>query len=277
MENMVKLIASDIDGSLLPEGTARLDPAYFAVIRELKKCGVLFAGASGRGAESVHYLFEPVARDILFMGHNGAYAMQDGKMLYEMPFSEESLAKIMPIVRDVDNAFFMVSAARDTVTECADEALLDWIRGGYGLDPGRVPDVMDFRQPVLKIAVYAYGDPKDTSVMLARRLRGLAQVFISGAHWIDISPPGVSKGAGLARLGSLLDIRPDEIMAFGDNINDIPMLEYAGFSYAVENATDEAKKAARFMTADCREAGVLRVLRQVLEEQEAHRRSAGSR
>ena len=274
---MVKLIASDIDGTLLPEGTARLDPSYFTVIRELKKHGVLFAGASGRGAESVHYLFEPVARDILFMGHNGAYAVQGGNMLYEMPFSRERLAEIMRVVRELDNAFFMVSAAWETVTECADEALLDWIHGGYGLDPARMQDVMNFTQPVLKVAVYEYGDPKNTSMLLSRRLQGTAQVFISGSHWIDISPPGVSKGAGLEKLGSLLGIRRDEIMAFGDNINDIPMLEYAGLSYAVENATDEAKKAARFAAADCREAGVLKVLRSVLREREAQVRSAGSR
>ena len=64
---MIKLIASDIDGTLLPEGTHRLNPEIFQVIQKLKEKGVLFAAASGRHYISMSRLFEPVKNDIIFI------------------------------------------------------------------------------------------------------------------------------------------------------------------------------------------------------------------
>ena len=57
---MIKLVASDIDGTLLPEGTDKINPEIFEVILKLKEKGILFAAASGRHYCSISRLFEPV-------------------------------------------------------------------------------------------------------------------------------------------------------------------------------------------------------------------------
>ena len=59
---MIKLVASDIDGTLLPEGTDQINPEMFEVIRELKKKDILFAAASGRHYSGMSRLFEPVKK-----------------------------------------------------------------------------------------------------------------------------------------------------------------------------------------------------------------------
>ena len=57
---MIKLVASDIDGTLVPEGTTSIDPEFYEIIRKLKKKGILFAGASGRQYSSMRALLDPV-------------------------------------------------------------------------------------------------------------------------------------------------------------------------------------------------------------------------
>ena len=68
---MIKLVASDIDGTLLPEGTAQINPEIFEVIRKLKEKDILFAAASGRHYTSMSKLFEPVKHDMIFITENG--------------------------------------------------------------------------------------------------------------------------------------------------------------------------------------------------------------
>ncbi len=72
---MIKLVISDIDGTLLSEGTTQLDPELFEIIRELKARGVMFAAASGRQYASMRHVFAPVANDIIFIAENGTNVM----------------------------------------------------------------------------------------------------------------------------------------------------------------------------------------------------------
>ena len=67
MNNMIKLIASDIDGTLVPDGTAEIDPRMFDVIKKLKECGIIYVGASGRQFASMARLFAPVCEDIYYI------------------------------------------------------------------------------------------------------------------------------------------------------------------------------------------------------------------
>ena len=64
---MIRLIASDIDGTLVPDGTDRIDPEMMDVIRALKERGIVFAGASGRQFLSMKKLFQPVWQDMYYI------------------------------------------------------------------------------------------------------------------------------------------------------------------------------------------------------------------
>ena len=74
---MKRLIASDIDGTLLKDGQQTLDDIFFDLISTLHAQGVLFVAASGRQLASLKMLFEPVADDIVFIAENGAYVSMD--------------------------------------------------------------------------------------------------------------------------------------------------------------------------------------------------------
>lgn len=78
---------------------------------------------------------------------------------------------------------------------------------------------------------------------------------------MDCNPLGVNKGSAIRFLQEYLGIAPDETCTFGDNLNDIEMLQSAGMSYAVSNAREEVIAAARDTCAPYWENGVLQVLK----------------
>ena len=67
----IKLIASDLDGTLVPEGTPDINPQVLEVISRLKEKGILFAAASGRQYQSMYKLLEPIKDDVIFIAENG--------------------------------------------------------------------------------------------------------------------------------------------------------------------------------------------------------------
>ena len=85
---MIKLIVSDIDGTLVPEGNTDLNPEYLEVIKKLTEKGIVFAAASGRHASSIHAVFQPVGERIYYVSENGACIEKNGKE-DEQPQSSE--------------------------------------------------------------------------------------------------------------------------------------------------------------------------------------------
>ena len=79
--------------------------------------------------------------------------------------------------------------------------------------------------------------------------------------WMDCMALGVNKGAAIQKIQESLDILPEETMAFGDQMNDVEMLARAYYSYAIGNARQEVKAAARFQADTNVRDGVLKVLR----------------
>ena len=76
---MIKLIASDIDGTLVPYGEHDLPQGLFPLIHRLKAAGVVFCPASGRQYHSLRQLFAPVAEDVCFLCDNGAILYGPGE------------------------------------------------------------------------------------------------------------------------------------------------------------------------------------------------------
>ena len=81
---MIRLIVSDIDGTLVPEGGSLLNPEYMTVIRELTDRGVRFAAASGRQATSIDVIFHELQDRVYYLGDNGACILRGGETLKAM-------------------------------------------------------------------------------------------------------------------------------------------------------------------------------------------------
>jgi len=99
----------------------------------------------------------------------------------------------------------------------------------------------------------------------AQSLNGLEIVY-SSRRSIEIVPQGVSKGTGLRFLSDMLSLSPDQVMAIGDNFNDVPMFQFAGVSVAMKNAPDAVKEQTDFTVRSSEEGGVAEAINRLLEQ-----------
>ena len=110
---MIKLVVSDIDGTLLVDGENELNPELFDVILKLRKQGMQFAAASGRQWVSIERTFDPIKEKIFYLSDNGAYVGLHGRNLY-LNTMDPQLARMM--VKEIREAGMVaVVSGPDTV------------------------------------------------------------------------------------------------------------------------------------------------------------------
>lgn len=97
--------------------------------------------------------------------------------------------------------------------------------------------------------------------------QGRLVAVTSGYGSIDILPHGIHKAWGLEQVLNRLGIDPEHVMAFGDSDNDIELLSYVGYSYAMENATDRVKAIAKYRAPSHLESGVFRVIETYIRQE----------
>ncbi|MGL5965419.1 MAG: HAD family hydrolase, partial [Fusobacteriaceae bacterium] len=94
------------------------------------------------------------------------------------------------------------------------------------------------------------------------------QVVVSGKHWMDFMHTDSNKGEAIKKVLEILNIDKDETVAFGDYLNDLEMMKVVGHSYAMENAHDEIKKIAKYITLSNNNSGVIHSIREILKKQQ---------
>ena len=264
---MIKLIASDLDGTLVPEGTPDIDPKVYEVIRDIQKAGVTFVAASGRNYESVMSVFGCMEQEITVISDNGGYVAKGGKGLYCNSFPRELLEEVVALARCVPDAWVMASAARGTYTDQNDPKYVKWVREGYKLNIRVVDDLLTVEEPLIKVALYTYArDAAEVAEPLKQKLGDRVSIALAGERWVDIMMPGISKGNAPAHMQKELGVTREETAAFGDNGNDIPMLMQAEESFAVANAREEVLETAKHVIGDVTEGSVLKELERIRRE-----------
>lgn len=265
----VKLIASDMDGTLL-NGKGELDPAFFSLFEKLERRGIRFAAASGRQYDGLRRIFAPVADRMLFIAENGAYAASGEEEWLVLDMDPETVARVIGMVRNIEGAC-IVLAGRDSAY--IEDKQPEFVREArrYYTRCREVEDLLDVRgDRLLKIAVYDFRGAKKNSYPRLKHLEHGFQVAVSGEKWMDISRKGADKGSALELIQRKLGVSPEETMVFGDQMNDAEMMRQARFSYAVANAVPEIRAMAAFKAPSNEENGVMQVLGKVLDSHAPH-------
>ena len=140
---MIKLIASDIDGTLIEESTPDLYPEMAEEIRSLAARGVLFCATSGRQLPSVKNVFRDVADQICYIVENGAHIHYQGKDLSVTPMKREYAQEIVGQLRALGPGFdFVVSTPQGSLIESKNQEFLDLMTYGYHNSYRQVEDVL---------------------------------------------------------------------------------------------------------------------------------------
>lgn len=258
---MIKLIASDIDGTLVPDGSHELNPELYDVILKLRAKGIQFAAASGRQWLSIESIFEPIKEKVFYLSDNGAYVGCHGRSLYVNPIERKTVMDMVQDVRNMDGLDVMICGPDVIYTETDNQEFLDWMVNGYKFHVKQVEDLTRVESEFIKISVYRKTNVEAHTRTLREKYADRLKITIAGDMWMDCMRPGINKGQAIKLLQDSLGIKPEETMAFGDQLNDIEMLKQAYYSFAVGNAREEVKAAARFRTDTNVNDGVLKILK----------------
>lgn len=242
---MIKLIASDLDGTLLRNGAQELDPRIHDIIKKLREKGIQFAAASGRQYQSLRLLFAPVRDEIHYITENGSLCISNGEVI-STGFIERDLGlRIFQTIRNRGGCHCLLSCESACYTDSREPAFIRHIRDVLHYNLRVVDDLREVEEPFLKIAVCDFDGAENIEAYFQTLFAGEIKAVTSGLIWIDFIAPNANKGTALAFLADYLGIQPEECMAFGDQYNDAEMLAFAGVSYAM---SDGAAGLAEYST-----------------------------
>jgi hypothetical protein len=259
---MIKLIATDVDGTLVKESSREVYPELITVIRKIIDKGVHFVIASGRQYSSISKMFASVNRPMYYIAENGAHILENDKTIGVTKMRREDIEGIMADLRKCyPKCHVVASAPEGSFIESKDERFITMIREQYRNKVILVDDILKADVEYVKLAMYQKGSVREYGEkLLVPKWESKVKTCMAGEEWVDFMDYSVDKGNALRLLQERLDVTPAETMVFGDNQNDIGMLQAAVESYAVETAVKEAKSAAKYICPSYMEKGVFQVL-----------------
>lgn len=243
----VKLIACDLDGTLLLNGAQSLRPDTCGLIESLLSGGILFFAASGRQYTNLQRLFWPVRDKIGYLCENGCVSIYQGRQLHKERMDRSLGRELICAIQRKDGAEVLVSGVMESYVQPKDMSFYYHMRDIVKNDVTLVPDILHTNEEYMKISVYEAGGVKDGDYW-KERFGKRCTVVTGGNDWLDMMPLHVNKAAALARILTHLGISPQDCMAIGDNDNDREMLELAGYPVAVKSAKPEIRALARYET-----------------------------
>lgn len=268
---MIRLIATDLDDTLL-DASAGLTPRTRRALDAAMALGCGITLSSGRMMEAML----PFARRI---GVNAPMLLYNGAMIYDHNTDQTLYAPriafetALGIVKLAEALGFYIQLYPGKGYYCTE--ILDRTRAyARQIDVPATPVHMP-------MAAWLEQNPADMQKMLiidtpegADRIQAaLREAFPRGAcylkskaHYLEIAPEGVDKGRSLAILARHLGLTPDEVMAFGDGQNDVPMLRYAGAGYAMANACPQALACTPLVAPPNTEDGVAQVIERYIAQ-----------
>lgn len=240
---MVRLIACDIDGTLLHGEQTRIPSAVLEQIGRLEDRGILFCAASGRQYGNMRGLFSPAAGRMYFLCENGSAIFGPGRpgpLLRKVPIPRERALALSREIVAIPGCEVMISGENTSYLCPKEPYILPHVRDFVGNtvalveEPGQVPE------DIIKISAFCRDGAVDRAAGLLAGWGGELNMAVAGALWLDFTPS--NKGEGLAHLCRLLEIPLEQVMAFGDNYNDLPMLERVGRPYIMDNAARDLRR-----------------------------------
>ena len=245
---MVKFIACDLDGTLLLNGAQSVDESAIQYIDRLVESGVIFAPASGRQITSLKRLFEPISNKLAYIAENGALVEYRGETIGKTPMDRKLALEIIEDVIAQPNCEVLVSGEHTAYIKPKSEEYHYRMTKVVSYHTTLVDKFTDIDEDILKIAVCDMSGIKNSKDHFINKWSDRASVLVSGELYLDFMDSAVNKGRGIEQIQKYFGLKPEECMAFGDNYNDIAMLDKVYYSYVMEKAASDVKKHGRFIT-----------------------------
>jgi Cof subfamily protein (haloacid dehalogenase superfamily) len=262
-----RLIVLDVDGTLV-DRERRISPATQEALAAAQAAGIRVTLATGRMYASARPYAEKIKADAPLILYNGA-AIQDpggGRIWYSARLPREQALRGLRLARQHGVHVNLYLGDAIYIERVSDTSRESARKDGVEQTPvGDLPAFLESQQadPVKLLII---GPPERLEALTAayrsgERAEVLPHIVRSEPTYLEILRRGVTKGAALLRLCDLLGIPASAAVAFGDNLNDLEMIQAAGLGVAMGNAHPELKRAAKVVAPSNNDDGVAELLR----------------
>jgi 5-amino-6-(5-phospho-D-ribitylamino)uracil phosphatase len=262
------LIALDLDGTLLTDEKT-ISSYTKKIIQKAKEAGHYVMIATGRPFRASVMYYEELQLNTPIVNFNGAFVhhpKDDRWGMYHTPLELNTVKEIIEVGQAYQVKNIMAEIMDDVFFHYHDEKLLD---------------IFSFGNPKIQTGDLRQILPSDPTCLLihsdenqVEKIRNHLSVVHAdlidhrrwGAPWhvIEIVKSGINKAVGLKKVADYYQIPPERIIAFGDEDNDLEMIEFAGYGIAMGNAIPQLKNIAKDVTKSNEEDGVALYLEQLL-------------
>lgn len=259
---MIKLISTDMDGTLLDEN-GNLPPDFYEVYNELLKRDIKFVIASGRPYVTLKNQFEDISESLTYICDNGAYIVDNNSLADISIIDKSCILRALELCDKLRLKVILCGTKgfylNPLIPEEAEEILK------YYISPVEVDDLYAVDDDIFKITILDLkGAEKNSAKEILPAFSDNYTAQVSGEFWIDIMNKGINKGSALSKIQQKFNIKRSETMTFGDYLNDIELLKVADYSYAVENAHPSVKQTAKFRAPENSKYGVTSEIKKIL-------------
>lgn len=253
----IKLILSDIDGTMLPFGQRVVSPRVIAAFHAALEAGIHVGPASGRGISHVTPTFSgDEACTATALATNGMQVYLDGTLIHEEHLPHEALEHVVEVIHGMPGVGAIVfRGGTPLLVEGTREDLAESfpVYAEQALDHEGIPDF-----PVVKLNVFNAGGIELTRELLALVTREVPELDFNlpMPGFLNLTPPGYSKASGIDILCEALGIGLEQVITFGDGGNDLEMIAHVPNGVAVQGAVSEVAAAARWHIGRCEDETV---------------------
>ncbi|MDR2600926.1 MAG: Cof-type HAD-IIB family hydrolase [Spirochaetaceae bacterium] len=268
MSSQIKLIASDMDHTLLTEA-GELPPNFNDYVIKLQKFGVHFVIASGRPLCTLYKMFSAIKRKIIFIADNGGVISYKGKVIFKSLLNPQDYQSMIRFTKEHTDGIPVLCGLETGYMEKKHKSYKNYLNKFYS----KIHFVEDFEKLNVQACKFTVYFPNKNSgeeyeKTFKPQYNGVFSVTVGDTIWIDIMNNGIDKGGAMRFLGDYLHLTADQMMAFGDTYNDIEMLQSVKHSYVVKNASQDMRRYANFEADSNENFGVIKILDKLIKELE---------
>jgi Cof subfamily protein (haloacid dehalogenase superfamily) len=266
----IKLVVSDVDGTLLTKDKTLTDASKEAV-RRLREAGIGFTIVSSRPTIGMGFLVGPLAIALPIGAFNGSSIVDPKLTPIEQHLIPAATAQRSIEVLEKFGVDIWLFTNEQWLTRNPDGEYVGHEQRAIKHDPTIVADFTPYLTRACKIV----GGSSDAALLM-RCEAGMkdavgaqATAGRSQTYYLDVTPPGHDKGTFVEAMAKRLGVSTSEVAVIGDMQNDLPMFAKGGLSFAMGNATDDVKRHATHVTASNEEDGFAKAMDVLLIENES--------
>lgn len=261
---MIKLIATDLDGTLFRNDKTFSDEFYI-IYKKLMEKDIKFVIASGNQYELIRERFSPIKDELIYVCENGNKIVYQNKIIYLNVLSNDNKKIILNLLNSINHLMIVYCGKKHSYILNKFKYAEDFIRL-FNRNYRFVNSFDEIDDDIMKFSIADINnhEPEKYVNLIKKHLPSNIQAITTGNEWFDIFDSNINKGTSIKFLQKYFSIDKKECMAFGDMMNDYELLLNVEESYAMANGLDELKAIAKHIAKSNEEDGVIEVLRNLV-------------